>query len=126
MRYQDLNCIEIELAAIRHNISVLKGLLPDTGADILPVIKSDAYGHGMLEVAHVFEGAVWGFAISEMAEAVALREAGITSRILLMSGLSSGSAKEVLDLDLIPGVTDIVSLDDLERVSAEANRYILK
>jgi alanine racemase len=85
----------------------------------MAVIKSDAYGHGLLEVSQVLESAgVWGFGVSEVEEAISLREGRITAPILFLSGLPPGAEKEVMALDLIPGVTDVSSLDTLERVAS--------
>lgn len=119
MACTDLNRIEIDLMAVRHNFNALNGLLKNTGARIMAVIKSDAYGHGLVEVGRVLESAgVWGFGVSEVEEAVSLRKEGITAPILFMSGLPPGAEKEVLALDLIPGVTDVSYLNTLERVAA--------
>ena len=119
MSYTDLNRIEIDLKAVSHNFTVLKGFLKSTGAHIMAVVKSDAYGHGLVEVSRVLESAgVWGFGVSEVEEAVSLRQGGITAPILFMSGLPPKAEKEVMALDLIPGVTDVSSLDTLERVAS--------
>jgi alanine racemase len=71
----------IDLAAIRANI----GRMRETAgpAAVMAVVKADAYGHGMLECARaaVEAGAAWlGTALPE--EALALRAAGLTTRIL--------------------------------------------
>ena len=119
MSYTDLNRIEIDLTAVCHNFTVLNGLLKNTGACIMAVIKSDAYGHGLLEVSQVLESAgVWGFGVSDVEEAISLREGKIAAPILFLSGLPPGAEKEVMALDLIPGVTDVSSLDTLERVAS--------
>ena len=119
MSYTDLNQIEIDLMAVRHNFTVLNGLLKNTGARIMAVVKSDAYGHGLLEVSQVLESAgVWGFGVSDVEEAISLREGKIAAPILFLSGLPPGAEKEVMALDLIPGVTDVSSLDTLERVAS--------
>ncbi|MEA3384898.1 MAG: alanine racemase [Thermodesulfobacteriota bacterium] len=118
MSYTDLNRIEIDLMAVRHNFKVLNGLLESAGARIMAVVKSDAYGHGLVEVGQVLESAgVWGFGVSEVVEAVSLRQGGITAPILFMSGLPPGAEREVLDLDLIPGIADVSSLNTLERIA---------
>jgi len=119
MSYKDLNRIEIDLTALSHNFTVLSELLKITGARIMAVIKSDAYGHGLLEVSRVLESAgVWGFGISDIEEAISLREGKITAPILFLSGLPPGTEKEVMALDLIPGITDISSLDTLESLAS--------
>jgi len=123
MSYTDLNRIEIDLTAVCHNFTVLNGLLKNTGACIMAVIKSDAYGHGLLEVSQVLESAgVWGFGVSDVEEAISLREGKITAPILFLSGLPSGAEKEVMALDLIPGITDVSSLDTLERVASTRDK----
>jgi alanine racemase len=123
MSYRHLNRIEIDLGALRRNLEVLKGSLASPGCGIMAVVKSDAYGHGLLEVAKTLEKAgVWGFGISEVEEAAALRNAGISRPIVLLSGLYPGAEKEVFDLDLIPGVTEPGIMDALERWGKKINR----
>ena len=52
----------------------------------MPVVKADAYRHGAIEVSRVLvgNGAQW-LAVSNVEEGVALREAGIETRILVMA-----------------------------------------
>ncbi len=73
-----LNWVEIDLAALRHNFQQAKDRVSKDTA-LLAVVKSDAYGHGMVPVAR--ELAAMGarfFGVSKFWEAMALREAGIT------------------------------------------------
>ncbi len=117
------NYIKIDLKAIEHNFRTLKSLLVDTRVGIIAVVKSDAYGHGMLEVSQVLERTgAWGFGISEIEEAIALRNGGIDLPILLMAGLPPGAEREALALDLTPGITDLASLDRLESVAAREDK----
>lgn len=119
MNYKDLNRIEIDLKAVCHNLNEIKRLLKATRAGIIAVVKSDAYGHGLVEVSRVLETAgVWGFGISDIEEAALLRSEGITAPILLISGLPPESEQEVFGLDLIVGVTDVPSLEALEHAGA--------
>ena len=55
-------------------------------AEIMPVVKADAYRHGAVEVSRALEaeGARW-LAVSNVEEGVALRQAGIRARILVMA-----------------------------------------
>jgi alanine racemase len=73
--------IVVDLDAVRHNVRRLRELVPDT--QLMVVVKADGYGHGMVQVARAARdaGAEWlGVATHE--EAVALREAGDTGRLL--------------------------------------------
>jgi alanine racemase len=75
--------VVIDLAAFRRNVAVLAGLADRTGAATMVVVKADGYGHGAVDVARaaLTAGATWLGACS-LAEALALREAGITARVL--------------------------------------------
>ena len=77
---------EISLPALRHNFPTLQQFV-EPEATVCAVIKADAYGHGAVECARVFEkeGATW-FGVTSTDEGVQLRQAGITSRILLLAG----------------------------------------
>lgn len=74
----------IDLAAVRHNLQVVRSLCPD--ARIMAMVKADAYGHGLLPVARALEAAD-GFAIARLQEALELRRAGVRQRLLLLGTL---------------------------------------
>jgi len=72
--------VHVDLSAIAHNIGQIKS---STNAEILAVVKADAYGHGLVPVAirALESGATWlGTALLE--EALALRSAGINAPII--------------------------------------------
>lgn len=75
---------EINLSALRHNISAIKSRVAD-GAKFCAVVKADAYGHGAVAVAReaVAQGADY-LAVAVLSEAVKLREAGFTTPILIL------------------------------------------
>jgi alanine racemase len=74
--------VRIDLDAVRHNVATLRGLLRP-GTALMSVVKADAYGHGLLPVATaaVQAGATW-LGTATLEEALALREHGVTTRIL--------------------------------------------
>ena len=74
----------ISRSAIRHNIeNEIKRL--DEGVQLWAVIKADAYGHGLIEVATQAEKAgATGFCVAYVDEAIALRKAGFTQPILVL------------------------------------------
>jgi len=77
--------VEISLATIRQNYRAVRALV-GSEAEIMPVVKADAYRHGAVEVSRALEqeGAAW-LAVSNVEEGVALRAAGIRARILVMA-----------------------------------------
>lgn len=73
----------IHLAALAHNLGVARAHAPH--AKVFAVIKSNAYGHGLLRVAGALRAAD-GFAVIEFDAAMRLRDAGYTQRIVLLQG----------------------------------------
>src|SRR5699024_11030071 len=75
---------EVNLSAIAHNITVLRGLLA-TVAEVMGVIEADGYGHRSVEAAKVLINCgVHFLAVALLEEAIKLREAGITTPILVI------------------------------------------
>ena len=75
----------IDLSALAHNLRVARRA---TTARVLAVIKANAYGHGLLQAAEALREAD-GYALLDVRDAVALREAGFRQPILLLEGFFS-------------------------------------
>ena len=75
---------EIDLGRLRRNLRLIRRDLP-RHVKLLAVVKDEAYGHGALDVARIaLEEGAWGFGLSTLEEAMALRDAGITAPLLLL------------------------------------------
>ncbi|WP_251358110.1 alanine racemase [Kangiella sp. TOML190] len=73
----------IDLAALRHNLERVKTIASDS--KVMVVVKANAYGHGLVEVAKALPSADM-FAVASLDEALILRQAGIRQDILLLEG----------------------------------------
>ncbi|MGT2926916.1 alanine racemase [Streptococcus cuniculipharyngis] len=73
----------VDLSAISANIEMIKEELPQ-GVKTWAVVKADAYGHGAVAVAQHLESQVDGLCVSNLDEALELREAGIKGQILIL------------------------------------------
>ncbi|BAU23251.1 alanine racemase [Caldimicrobium thiodismutans] len=103
--------LEINLYNLKENLRSLRKLLPEE-VEILPVIKNDAYGHGLLEVARALtEEKVYGFGISEPYEAHLLRRAGFIHPLILLSGFEKDWLPDIKVLRITPVVTSIFTLE---------------
>ncbi|MGJ7457921.1 alanine racemase [Halomonas sp. RA08-2] len=76
---------DIDLEALRHNYRLACSLAPDSRA--VAVLKADAYGHGAVACARALQDIAPAFAVACIEEAVTLREAGITTPIVLLEGI---------------------------------------
>jgi len=89
----------VDLGAIRHNVRVLRERAE--GADLMAIVKADAYGHGAVPVTRVLhDEGVRHFAVARPAEAVELREAGCGDRILVLGAPFPDDLGVYTDYDL--------------------------
>jgi len=109
----------IDLSAIKANVETLKS---GTSAELMAVVKADGYGHGLVQSARaaLAGGACWlGVAILD--EALALRQAGISSRVLawLWTPHETATLRESLAADVDISVSSIDALDLVVATAAE-------
>ena len=70
----------IDVNAIKHNIKFLK---KKTGTDLMPVLKADAYGHGLIDMAKILRSlGIKHIGVATLGEAILLRKSGDKGRIL--------------------------------------------
>lgn len=119
---------EIDLGALEHNVRELRAHAPRS--DLMAVVKADGYGHGLLPVARaaVRGGATWlGTAL--LAEAIALRDAGLTTRILSWLNVpgSDFAAALTRDIDLSASASwALVEIAAAARATGRTARVHLK
>ncbi|MDY6952694.1 MAG: alanine racemase [Thermodesulfobacteriota bacterium] len=98
------NEARIDLSAIRDNFREIKRLA-GVKSRILAVVKSDAYGHGMVPVARTLQAAgVDYLGVFEMEEGLSLRKAGITAPVLIMMGIMPEEVPAVVENRLTAAV----------------------
>jgi alanine racemase len=103
--------VEIDRAAMRDNFALARARLK-AETEIWAVCKGDAYGAGIVESASVFLGAgATGIAISDLHDAERLRGAGIDAPVLLYGATDPVLASRVRELDLMPTIFDVTSLE---------------
>jgi alanine racemase len=101
------NIVNIDLSALRRNFRKIKSRI-GSSARILCVVKSDAYGHGMLPVARELEAMGTDcFGIFEVEEGRTLRDGGVRTPLLVLKGIDADEIAAVTEYDLIPAVFDI-------------------
>ncbi len=108
---------EVDLDAVRANTAALARLADP--AQLLAVVKADAYGHGAVPVARAAleAGATWlGVALVE--EGTALRDAGLDAPVLVLSEPAPEAADAVVAARLTPVVYTEVGIEALAKASA--------
>ena len=94
----------INLKALINNYRTLQQHA-GAGMSVLPVIKANAYGHGAVEVAAALQQiGVDLFAVATVAEAMAVKEAGIKGRYLILGSIYQDDLQHLHDGDVVPVV----------------------
>ncbi len=86
--------VELDRAALLHNVCALKRLIAP--AKFMAVVKGNAYGHGMEQIATAVAPQVDWFGVNSLDEAQGLRAAGIAHPILIMGATPPERLAEVV------------------------------
>lgn len=113
---------EIDLAALRHNFSQVKGAIP-AGCGILAVVKADAYGHGFMDIATELEAlGVTAFGVAFLAEGIQLRKSGIDRPILILGGIYPGQERKCVGFNISTAVFSLEQAQALNDAAAKLYR----
>jgi alanine racemase len=123
--------IVVDLGAIRHNVRRLRELVSTesaTGDDVgapalMVVVKADGYGHGMVPVAQAARqaGAEW-LGVATMDEALALRRAGDTGRILCWLAVPGEDYRPVIGEDVDVSAYSVAQLAEIAAAARDVGR----
>jgi alanine racemase len=122
---------EVSLGALTHNLRAIRDHVNPTGPagtraprrKVLAVIKSNAYGHGIVPVARALSRvrADW-FGVTCSAEGAELRESGIREPVLILTGFWAGEEKRILENHLTPAIMNADQLRLLEKAAARSRK----
>lgn len=115
----------INLSNLRENyLNIRKQVTP---SKVIPVIKADGYGHGAVQTAKALLQTDFPpelFAVAMTEEAVTLRDAGITTPLLIFENLSQNNIYEHLKYSLIPTIADDEGIRLFNLLPAEQKQMI--
>ena len=115
----------VDLDAYAHNLDVVRRFVGDT-AGIMAVVKANAYGHGMAPIARkAAETGVRMLGVATVDEAIALREAGIETPVLIMMQPEPKALGPVIEHGFRLMVSEIALAEQLGEMARRANRVAL-
>ena len=108
----------VDLAAIRHNVRLLKEL---SGTAMMTVVKADGYGHGLVEAARAARegGADW-LGVATLDEALALRAAGDTGRVLCWLSVPGEAWAAAVEAQVDVSAYSVATLDEIAATGRRA------
>jgi alanine racemase len=110
----------INLGNIEHNLEAMRDNIP-AGTKIMAVIKTDAYGHGAVEIGKDLEDKdyIWGYATATAEEAFELRDAGLTKPILVLGYTFPYAYERMLKEGIRPAVFRMDMAKELDECAAK-------
>ena len=121
-----MSCLKatIDLSAFRHNLKTVAKLVGNS-CSILPVIKSNGYGHGLIPLAREsLKHGVKLLGIGTVDEGIELRKEKIGSPILVLDGFFKEEIGDILKHRLTPMVFSVEMAQELNRAAKAANKNI--
>lgn len=105
--------IFINLSALKSNFQIIKKLV--SPSKVMPVVKANAYGHGLLACAQALEEAgADALAVAFLEEGILLRKSGVKIPILVMSAINKEQIKYYLEFDLDLSASSVMKLNEIE------------
>jgi len=109
--------LEVDLGRLRANYRVISRHVAP--ARVMPVLKANAYGHGLVAVAKMLEQEQpFAVAVAYLEEALRLREAGVHLPILVLGGIVGGQIPRFLEQNLSLTASSVDKLLAIEECSA--------
>jgi alanine racemase len=105
---------EIDRSALRHNAKIVRDRVGS--AEVLAVVKANAYGHGLMGVAETLAGEAQLFGVANLEEALALRES-FSHPIILLGPTLPGERSTIVERGFIPTISAFEEAQDFNRVA---------
>jgi len=116
--------LEINLKAIGNNLKEIKKII-GKNVKTMPVVKANAYGHGLVPVARKLEEVGADFlAVSYIEEGIKLRKAGIKMPIVILLGVSEAEIDPVFTYGLTPIIYEYKIASMLSEIAQKNNTNI--
>ncbi len=110
----------ISKSALLHNLRAYRRAIGDVW--VMSVIKSNAYGHGIIETAQIVERETDWFGVASGNEALALRSAGIKKPILVLSFYDETQIPELVKHNISLAVYDLKQAVRISQVAKKLKR----
>lgn len=114
--------LEVNLPQLRKNLEAIRAYVEP--AKVMPMIKANAYGHGMDGIAPYLEPYVDSFGVAVLEEGIRLRELGITRPILVAGGTLAEQIPSFLDYDLTLTASSPELLASAEAAAGSAKKKL--
>ncbi len=123
MANNHLTWLEISKSALLNNLAAFHELL-GPGVSIMPIIKSNAYGHGILEVAKIVAPTSDWLGVVSLDEALVIRKSGIKTPILVLSFFNEKNISLAANKNIVFPVFDLEGAKTISRVMKRLHKTL--
>jgi alanine racemase len=117
-----INWIEINSKAFKNNVRLIKKIVGEK-VGIIAVVKSNAYGHGLVESARILSAeGIAMFGVNSLNEALKLRQSGIKESILVMGYILPGEFEEAIENKIDITLFDEKMMPEIDRAASKSKR----
>ena len=109
--------VKIDLDIIQRNFDAVR---QKAGVPVMAVVKADAYGHGAIQVARLLQDKCAFFGVSSIHEALELRQAGLTTPILILGHTPVAAFPTAIRQSIRPTIYTWQGAEALSRAAVEA------
>lgn len=112
---------EIDRNALRYNARVVRERIG--AAEMLAVVKANAYGHGLVGVAEALASDVQFYGVANLEEALALRSASLTQPIIILGPALPGERSTIVESGFIPTISTIEDAEAFDKIGRVAVNF---
>jgi alanine racemase len=112
---------EIDRSALRHNAGVVRERIG--AAEMLAVVKANAYGHGLVGVAETLAKEARLFGVANLEEALALRAAGLSHPVITLSPALAEERPMIVEQKFIPTISSFEEAEAFNRLGPVAINF---
>jgi alanine racemase len=113
--------VEIDRSALLHNAGVVRERIGN--AELLAVVKANAYGHGLVGVAETLASKAQLFGVANLEEALALRDAGLAHPVIVLGPALEGERAPIVERGFIPTVSSLEEAEAFGRIGSVAINF---
>lgn len=112
---------EIDRSALRHNAGVVRERIGD--AEMLAVVKANAYGHGLVGVAETLANDAKYFGVANLEEALALRAAGLAHPVMILGPSLPHERTAIVEREFMPTISAVEEAVGFDRIGPVAINF---
>lgn len=111
---------EVNLSRLRNNLKIITDKVAPSR--VMIIIKANAYGHGMVEIARALAGKVDYMGVAVLEEGILLRKLGIQTPLIVLGGIWGEQVPQYLKYDLVFTASSVERLEQINQAAEIARK----